>query len=191
MPLAEVAEHCLGKMLDKNKNSGRPRPYLRNINVRWFEVDQSDVLEMRIEDSEIERYSDVRGDLLICEGGYPGRAAIYDSDEPTFFQKALHRVRFKSAGLAKVVMYWLYVQSKTGALNAHFSGTGIQHFTGQALARFHVPVASDRAIRDAAHRLDELRLTLDVLMIQLKRKQADITELRQSLLQAAFSGQLS
>lgn len=190
-PLADVAEHCLGKMLDKNKNTGRARPYLRNINVRWFEVDQSDVLEMRIEDSEVERYSVRRGDLLICEGGYPGRAAIYDSDEPTFFQKALHRVRFESAGLANVVMYWLYVQSKTGALNEHFSGTGIQHFTGQTLARFHVPVASERAMRDAAHRLGELRIALDELSTELKRKQADITDLRQSLLQAAFSGQLT
>ncbi len=40
--LSEVAEHSLGKMLDKAKNRGELRPYLRNLNVRWFEFDLSD-----------------------------------------------------------------------------------------------------------------------------------------------------
>jgi type I restriction enzyme, S subunit len=71
--VAEVADHCLGKMLDKNKNRGQLKPYLRNLNVRWFEFDLSDVLEMRFEKGEKDRYSAIKGDVLICEGGYPGR----------------------------------------------------------------------------------------------------------------------
>ena len=35
--LGAVAEARLGKMLDKAKNKGTPRRYLRNINVRWFD----------------------------------------------------------------------------------------------------------------------------------------------------------
>ena len=42
-----VAVARLGKMLDKAKNKGTPRRYLRNINVRWFDFDLSDLLEMR------------------------------------------------------------------------------------------------------------------------------------------------
>jgi len=68
--VGDVAVHSLGKMLDKNKNKGTPRPYLRNLNVRWFTVDTSDLLEMRITDAEVERYTVRKGDLLICEGGY-------------------------------------------------------------------------------------------------------------------------
>ena len=79
-------------MLDKHKNRGTPRPYLRNLNVRWFEFDLDDVLEMRFEDDEMDRYTALPGDLMVCEGGYPGRAAIWDG-EPIFFQKAVHRVR--------------------------------------------------------------------------------------------------
>ena len=75
-----LADLCLGKMLDKAKNRGELRPYLRNLNVRWFDFDLSDVAEMRFEEHEHERYSAKAGDVLICEGGYPGRAAIWSKD---------------------------------------------------------------------------------------------------------------
>ena len=42
-PLGMIMTSCLGKMLDKAKNQGKPRKYLRNINVRWFGFDLSDV----------------------------------------------------------------------------------------------------------------------------------------------------
>jgi len=32
--ISEIARHSLGKMLDKSKNKGEPKPYLRNLNVR-------------------------------------------------------------------------------------------------------------------------------------------------------------
>jgi type I restriction enzyme S subunit len=106
--VGDLAEHCLGKMLDKRKNKGTPKPYLRNLNVQWFDVDLSDVLEMRFEDSEYERYTAREGDLLICEGGYPGRAAIWQGNQPIHFQKAIHlfyRCRYSAfywAGAEKV-----------------------------------------------------------------------------------------
>jgi len=45
--ISEIAQHSLGKMLDKAKNKGDPKRYLRNLNVRWFDFDLSDLLEMR------------------------------------------------------------------------------------------------------------------------------------------------
>lgn len=188
--VGDIADHCLGKMLDKSKNKGTFRPYLRNINVRWFEVDTSDVLEMRIEDRELDRYQVHKGDLLICEGGYPGRASIYQSDEPTYFQKALHRVRFDDESQAKVLMYWLFVEDKLGRLKDHFSGTGISHFTGKALAAYPMPVADPATTARAIHNIDKcLEKTTD-LVSSYQAKLTDLANLRQSLLQTAFSGQL-
>jgi len=127
-------------MLDKAKNKGVSRPYLRNLNVRWFEFDLSDLLEMRFLPTEEAKYSVAKGDLVICEGGYPGRAAIWEWDEPIHFQKALHRVRFHQPQHAKWCLYYLRARDLDGTLSRQFSGTGIQHFTGEALARFELPL---------------------------------------------------
>ena len=106
----EIAKHSLGKMLDKAKNKGEPQPYLRNINVRWFSFDLWDLLQMPFLPGETEKCTAVKGDVLICEGGYPGRAAIWDEDYPIYFQKALHRVRFHELEHNKWFVYYLYAQ---------------------------------------------------------------------------------
>lgn len=138
--IADLAQHSLGKMLDKAKNRGEPRPYLRNLNVRWFDFDLSDLLEMRFLPSEAERYSVRKGDVVVCEGGYPGRAAIWEHDESIYFQKALHRVRFHEPERAKWFLYYLHAKDLDGTLKKHFNGAGIQHFTGEALAHFALPL---------------------------------------------------
>lgn len=138
--IGEIAQHSLGKMLDKAKNKGELKPYLRNFNVRWFDFDLSDVLEMRFLSEEAVRYTAIKGDLLICEGGYPGRAAIWDRDEPIYFQKALHRVRFHQSDHNKWFLYYLHSRDLDGTLKSHFNGAGIQHFTGEALSQFEVPL---------------------------------------------------
>ena len=189
--VGDFAGHCLGKMLDKKKNRGVLRPYLRNVNVRWFDVDTSDLLAMKIEDAEVDRYMVQRGDLLICEGGYPGRAAIWESDETMFFQKAIHRVRCHDAAHGRWLMYFLYLADATGYLRSYFTGAGIQHFTGKSLKRFIVPLApADQAAKLTAQ-MDELRVDLDRIESTHKRKLAALRELKQSLLQKAFSGELT
>ena len=70
-------------MLDKEKHrTGRQLPYLRNINVRWGRVDTDDLLEMFFKNDELERYGLLSGDVLVCEGGEPGRAAVWDGRIP-------------------------------------------------------------------------------------------------------------
>lgn len=91
---ADLGTAKLGKMLDKAKNTGTQIPYLRNVNVRWFSFDLSDVAEMLATESEIETLAVKTGDLFICEGGEPGRCAIWTQpDTRMIFQKALHRFR--------------------------------------------------------------------------------------------------
>ena len=67
----------LGKMLDEKQQTGlHPVPYLRNTNVQWDRIDLEDLKSMDIAPDERPRYTVEPGDLLICEGGQPGRAAI-------------------------------------------------------------------------------------------------------------------
>ena len=90
----EITESCLGKMLDAKKNKGEYQPYLANINVRWGSFDLEKLSLMRFEKDEEERYGIKYGDLIMCEGGEPGRCAIWRDELPNMkIQKALHRIR--------------------------------------------------------------------------------------------------
>lgn len=188
--VGEVAQHSLGKMLDKAKNKGVPQRYLRNLNVRWFAFDLSDLLDMRFLPQEAAKYTAIKGDVLICEGGYPGRAAIWENDYPIYYQKALHRVRFHEAAHNKWFVYFLYFQDQSGGLRRHFSGTGIQHFTGEALHRFKLPIPPLAELKGLVAGIDELSLAIQRLESIHQQKLAALDELKQSLLHQAFSGTL-
>jgi type I restriction enzyme S subunit len=188
--VSEIATHSLGKMLDKAKNKGTPQPYLRNFNVRWFGFDLSDLLEMPFLPTEAEKYTAVQGDVLICEGGYPGRAAIWDEDAPIYFQKALHRVRFHQLEQNKWFVYYLRFQDFSGQLKRHFSGTGIQHFTGQGLARFTMPLPPLPVLRRSVSIFDALLAETQRLAMICEQKLDALGALKKSLLHQAFTGQL-
>jgi len=188
--VSEIAKHSLGKMLDKAKNKGEPKPYLRNLNVRWFTFDLSYLLEMRFLSEEESKYTASKGDVLICEGGYPGRAAIWDQDEPIYFQKALHRVRFHQPEHNKWFVYYLYAQDQSGELRQHFKGAGIQHFTGEGLAQFQVPLPPLPELRRAVAKFDALAAETQRLARLYEQKLAALSELKKSLLHQAFTGEL-
>jgi type I restriction enzyme, S subunit len=189
--LGEVSDLCLGKMLDKKKNKGTYQYYLGNINVRWNEFDISNLQQMRFEENEDERYGIKKGDLIICEGGEPGRAAIWNDQLSNMkIQKALHRVRLHPHISNKFILYFLYYCSKNGQLNRYFTGTTIKHFPGQKLEVFLFPLCSieeqNQIIEDLESRLslcDKLEETIKETLIQSGY-------LRHSILKKAFEGKL-
>jgi type I restriction enzyme S subunit len=185
--VSEIAKHSLGKMLDKAKNKGEPQPYLRNLNVRWFDFDLSDVLEMPFLPTEVEKYTAVKGDVLICEGGYPGRAAIWEKDEPIYFQKALHRVRFHEPERNRWFLYYLLSKDLDGTLKNHFNGAGIQHFTGEALAQFEVPLPPLAEQQRIVGLLDEAFEGLATAKANAEKNLQNARALFESHLQSVFT----
>lgn len=190
-PVGEIVDARLGKMLDRAKNRGVPRPYLRNLNVRWFRFDLDDLQEMPFEETETERYSAKRGDLLIVEGGYPGRSAIWENGEPIFFQKAVHRVRFGDPRLAKLLMYMLFAQHGDGTLAKYFSGAGIQHLTGQALARIPMPIPPEEMRDEILRKTEALHRAVEDIQQLYEAKLAELGKLKQAVLHLAFTGELT
>ena len=139
----EVAPSVLGKMLDAKRGHDLPQlPYLRNVNVRWHSVQTADVLRMGFSPTDQLRFSLEPGDLLICEGGEPGRCAIWEgSPNPVYFQKALHRAR-PVAGLADAEYLAHSIESmvRAGELKDYVSQATIAHLTGQKLRAMPVAV---------------------------------------------------
>lgn len=190
--VGDFADVALGKMLDKGKAvRGVFYPYLRNINVRWGSVDTSDLLEMPFGDEELERYSVRPGDLLVCEGGEPGRAAVWRRDELDLkYQKALHRIRPDGGVLPEWLMYHLMLDASQGGLTRHFTGSTIKHFTRTAILEYQLrlaPVSEQARIVEA---LDSYLSRLDAAVASLERVQAKLRLYRASVLKAAVEGRL-
>ena len=94
-PLGELFEIGAGKTMSAAARKGPDKtPFLRTSNVLWDEVDISSTDEMSIPEHELHAKLLKPGDLLVCEGGEIGRAAIWDGGvEPMSFQNHLHRLR--------------------------------------------------------------------------------------------------
>lgn len=139
--LESVADFRLGKMLDEKKNKGDLRPYLANINVRWGEFELNDLREMRFEDRELETFGLKYGDIVMCEGGEPGRCAIWKDQYPgMMIQKAIHRIRPR-AGLDHEFLYYNFLHmGRTGYFAQLFTGATIKHLPREKLALLNIPV---------------------------------------------------
>lgn len=187
--LGSIAETNLGKMLDAKKNKGVPRPYLRNINVRWGSFDLSDLLEMRIQDEEVERYSVRKGDLIICEGGEPGRCAIWKDEDKVFFQKALHRVR-PHLVLSEYLFIVINALSLSGFTERYFTGTTIKHLTGQSLKALLIPVPPIHEQQDIIKMVSNTLMLVDCIEKNRTELVTIISSAKAYILDLAIRGQL-
>lgn len=159
--LGEITDSCLGKMLDAAKNRGEYQPYLANLNVRWGYFDTDNLSQMKFEKDEQERYGIKYGDLIICEGGEPGRCAIWKEQLPNMkIQKALHRVRPKEGVVDNFYLfYWFLLAGKKKIIDQYCTGATIKHLPGQKLKEVVVdlpPLDVQRRIAEVLSRYDSL-----------------------------------
>ena len=186
-----AAESVLGKMLDKEKNTGTPRHYLGNINLRWGKFDLDNLKTMKVEDNEIDRYCLAKGDLVICEGGEPGRCAVWEGQEPAMLiQKALHRVRFTQSYSPYFAFYFMVYAAQAGLLSPNLTGSTIKHLTGKGLGNVLFPLCALEEQEQIVRHLDSTFALCDRLDGQISNELLKADALRQSILKKAFSGQL-
>ena len=188
--IGNVCETCLGKMLDKQKNQGLLQPYLRNVNVRWGKFDLSDLLQMPFEDGEAERYSIGQNDLVVCEGGEPGRCAIWTDTESIKFQKALHRVRCSDGILNKYIQIILKTFYANGMLESYYTGSTIKHLTGDALNSFLFPLPPTKEQFRIVDEVEKWENVMDALDTEGKKLSSAILQTKSKILDLAIHGKL-
>lgn len=186
--LGELAEVSLGKMLDAKKNRGDLRPYLANINVRWGRFDLWEVRDMPFEFHEFDRYSLMHGDIVMCEGGEPGRCAIWKDQVPgMMLQKALHRIRVRP-GLDHYFLYYcLSYMVKSGRLAGLFTGATIKHLPREKLIKAVVEIPPERLVRVFADYVAPIELQIRTLELALWRA----SEARDLLLPRLMNGEIA
>lgn len=193
--LGEIAEVKLGKMLSpKAFESGLEQfPYLRNENVRWFSIDTSDVKPMGFTAEEKEKFSLREGDLLVCEGGEPGRCAVVTpATEHFMFQKALHRVRPIGGVIdSRLLQYCFKHFIESGTVIERRSETTIQHLPREKMIRVPLPLPPAGEQLRIVERIEEIFSDLDAGVAALERVKANLKRYRASVLKAAVEGRLT
>jgi type I restriction enzyme S subunit len=186
--LGEIAEVRLGKMLDEKKNRGDLRPYLANVNVRWGRFDLSELRTMRFEIQEIEKYGLVQGDIVMCEGGEPGRCAIWKDQVPgMMLQKALHRIRSHAALDRQFLYYCLSFMAKSGRLVGLFTGSTIKHLPREKLVTVPVKIPPERLVREFADNVAPIEAQIRTLEAAIWRA----SEARDLLLPRLMNGEIA
>ena len=168
-------------MLDAAKNTGVSKPYIGNRSVQWGRIDMTGVDTVAMTSGDLRRFRLRSSDLLVCEGGEIGRAAIWD--EPVrecYFQKALHRLR-PARGYDDVypMMSMLLLWKSTGYLTDHVTQPSIAHLPKDKFEIVPLPVptaAEQRAIAAVLSDVDELIGSLEALIAKKRTIKQGMTQ---------------
>ncbi len=158
--LDQVVEIQLGKMLSPASRAGtRPIPYIRNANVQWNRLDLSQVHEMDFDEDEEAKFQLLPGDVLVCEGGEPGRAAVWRGEiGRCCYQKALHRLRPIPGVIdPEYLVFRLWFGNARGEFDDGHAKTTIAHLPAVRLAalQINLPTLSEQR-RTAVAFIDQL-----------------------------------
>ena len=135
--IGHIFDHNTGKALNKSDSNGDMLDYITTSNLYWDRFDLTNVKQMLFTKSEIERCTVCKGDLLVCEGGDVGRAAIWNYDYGIRIQNHIHRLRGKMQFCIRFY-YYVFLYYKTNNLIGG-KGVGIQGLSSRDLHNLIIP----------------------------------------------------
>lgn len=183
----------LGKMLDTAHITGNHlRPYLRNVNVQWDRIDCDDLMEMDFTEGDRAKYALQSGDLIVCEGGDVGRAAVWQGQlTECYYQKALHRLRpVHPNEVPRFMMYVLWLAASLGVFRVEGNANTIDHLTAEKLRRHRFPFPPPEEQRAIVAALDDELARIGRLAKVVQEQLDRLSERRAALITAAVTGQI-
>lgn len=158
--LGELFLHNTGKAQNSSgSNKGVVRKFITTSNLYWNRFDLSKVKEMPFTEQELERCIAQKGDLLVCEGGDCGRAAIWNYDEKVCIQNHVHRIRPYKEVSIEYFYYLFYLYKFTGRLKGH--GVAIQGLSSEAIHKVLCPLPPLAEQKRIVAKIEELLPYLD------------------------------
>jgi len=162
-----IAQHNSGKTLDKGRNTGKPRDYITTSNLYWGRFELENVRQMLIRDDELEKCTARKNDLLICEGGEAGRAAIWNYDTDICFQNHVHRARFYKDIDPEYAFRFFEKLNATREINQYRKGVGITNMSSKSLGSILFPLPPFKEQHRIVARIDQLMALCDTLEQQI------------------------
>ena len=190
--LGELFQHNTGKALNAANRTGQLKQYITTSNLYWDRFELNNLKEMHFSESEVEKCTVIKGDLLVCEGGDIGRAAIWPFDYPMCIQNHIHRLRAYVPICTRFFYYLFDLYKHAGWIGG--KGIGIQGLSSNAIHSLLFPLpplAEQYRIVDAIVTLQpytdayaDVESTLDILNTAFPER------LKKSILQEAVQGKL-
>ena len=193
-PVNKRFEVQLGKMLDAARIKGHNlAPYLRNIDVQWDYINVSDLPMMDFNSEDRIKFSLQAGDLLVCEGGQIGRAAIWNKETLNcYYQKALHRLRPRTdRDNPRFMFYLLFIASTRGIFSSQGGQATIGHLPAESLRRYRFPFPSLEEQNRIVEQLDAEKEQFIKLSNAYSRQLTLLAEYRAALIHECVTGQRS
>ena len=178
----------LGKMLSAQATVGLEQHYyIKNANVLWDEFILDDLPTMTFDADDRRRCELRHGDLLVCEGGEAGRSAIWQHETDIYFQKAIHRVRPRTKGVPRFLMYCLWAAARQKVFAVEGNQSTIVHLTGEKLRAHRVPWPPIDEQEQIVSLIDAERLQANGAIEALIKQILLLTERRRVLVAAAVT----
>ena len=136
--LGTVFQHNTGKALNASNRDGEKLTYITTSNLYWDRFVLDNLKTMPFTDSEVDKCTVQRGDLLVCEGGDIGRAAIWASNEPMRIQNHIHRLRAYAPVCTRFFYYLFYLYKGAGWIGG--KGIAIQGLSSNAIHNLLFPL---------------------------------------------------
>ena len=136
--LGEIFQHNTGKALNSSNKSGVLLEYITTSNLYWDRFELENLRSMYFTENEIEKCQVSKGDLLVCEGGDIGRAAIWLKDYKICIQNHIHKLRSYVPLCTRFYYYVFFLYKYAGWIGG--KGIGIQGLSSNALHSLLVPV---------------------------------------------------
>jgi len=157
--MGDVFTHNTGKALKKDNTEGVLRPYITTSNLYWDRFDMEVVKQMYFKESELEKFTIRKGDLLICEGGDIGRSAIWDFDYEICFQNHVHRLRPRREANVRFYYYIMLYYKWTNRIKGR--GIGLEGFSSGVLDKLEVPYPPIAEQQRIVAKIEELFTQID------------------------------
>ena len=187
--LGELFYHTTGKALKKSNNKGSLRKYITTSNLYWNKFDFTEVREMYFTNDELDKCTIKKGDLVLCNGGDVGRAAIWNFDEDICYQNHVSRLRPKIIGINnKLYLYLLMFYKEQGMLNG--KGVGITSLSANDLLSGLFPLPPINEQDQIVIKIENIFSQIDYIDDNKSDLQTAIKQTKSKILDLAIHGKL-
>lgn len=187
--LGSIYYHTTGKALKKSNAKGTLRKYITTSNLYWDSFDFTEVRSMFFTDDELDKCTIKKGDLVLCNGGDVGRAAIWNFDEDICYQNHVSRLRPKISGINnKLYLYLLMFYKEQGMLNG--KGVGITSLSANDLLSGVFPLPPINEQTQIVNSIENLFSQIDYLDNNKSDLQTSIKQAKSKILDLAIHGKL-